>query len=76
MPKLDAYPIPKIQDIFATLEKRANFQEGGSESGISAVTIGGRVEEVDCHQYLQGTISVYKIAIIMEYYLHQKNFRE
>ena len=51
MSKLDRYPIPKVEDLFANLSGGRTFTKIDLKSGIPANTAGGRISEIRGYKY-------------------------
>ena len=55
--KLDRYPIPKIEDLFATLTQGRTFTKLDMSQALSTITVRRRLKEICGSQYPQRFIS-------------------
>ena len=72
--KLNRYPIPKTEHIFATLKQGKLIHRAGSEPGIPAAQAGGVVKQVRDYWYPQGPLPLHTPAI--RYHLCPRNISE
>ena len=51
--KLESYPIPKIEDLLASLSGGQTFSKIDLKSSIPTNSVGRRVQECGCYQYAE-----------------------
>ena len=61
--RLDSYPLPRVDELFATLAGGKNLFKAGSPTCIFAATTGDELQTVHNNQYPPGSVSVQQTTL-------------